>query len=82
MRPSKIASLRLQACGTKVSPLPGTRMIAAVIGSSTPRRCASWIGTRSGSGLFGGSAMYSFTVPDASCIRTSSYFWVVAMLDE
>ncbi len=48
MRPSKIESVRWQACGANGSPLPGTRISDAVIGSVTPRRCASVSGTRSG----------------------------------
>ena len=46
-------------------PLPGTRSSEAVIGSATPRRCASVSGTRSGLGMFGGSATYSLTAPPA-----------------
>ena len=48
MRPSKIASVRWQASGDSGLPLPGVRISDAVIGSSTPVRCASVIGTRSG----------------------------------
>ena len=56
MRPSNTGSVRWQASGTNVSPLPATRISDAVIGSSTPLRLASVSGTRSGLGIVGGSA--------------------------
>src|SRR3954453_23785676 len=70
--PSKIASLRLQASGVSTSPLPATGMMAALIGSETPLRCASVTGTRSGDGGVGGSTDTSFTVPARRVMRTSS----------
>ncbi len=80
-RPSKIASLRLQASGVRTSPLPATGMSAALIGSVTPLRCASVTGTRSGEGCSGGSADTSFTVPARKVMRTSSARLSLVVLD-
>ena len=52
-----------------------------VIGSMTPRRCASVSGTRFGVGGIFGSAANSRTAPPLIVIRTSSYFRSVKMLD-
>ena len=81
MRPSKIDSLRGQASGVNRLPVPGTRNSDALIGSTTPRRCASVSGTRFGIGSAAGSATNSRTTPPLIAIRTSSYFLSVKMLD-
>ena len=56
-------------------------MMAAVIGSVTPLRCASVTGTRSGEGSIGGSADTSFTVPARNVMRTSSARLSLMLLD-
>ena len=49
--------------------MPGTRSIDPVIGSNTPRRCASVTGIRSGSTGGSGSMANSRTLPLASAMR-------------
>ena len=72
MRPSNTGTVRRHASGETGSPLPETRIRAALMGSVTPRRCASVRGTRSGFGVVGGSTTSSLTVPALSTIRSSS----------
>ena len=71
----------MQASGASTSPLPATGMIAALIGSITPLRCASVTGTRSGEGSSGGSADTSFTAPARRVMRTSSALLSEVVLD-
>src|SRR6266849_1938655 len=78
MRPSKIAAPVWQASGLSGSALPGTRSIEAVIGSYTPRRCASVTGMRSASTGGCGSMPNSFTLPLANVMwMVSDFFDVV-----
>ena len=69
-----------QASGDSTSPLPGTRSIEPVMGSSTPLRCASVTTMRSGSTGGTGSIEKSFTSPLASTRRMVSDFFDVVVV--
>ncbi len=73
--------MRWQASGDSGSPLPGTRISEAVIGSRMPCWCASVIGTRSGSVSSGGSSLESLTSPLSTVRRISSVFLLVMMVE-
>ena len=60
--------------------MPDTRRNDAVIGSNTPRRCASVTGMRSSSGGGAGSIEDSLTLPPASVIRIVSVFFALVVL--
>ena len=69
-----------QESGDSSSPLPATRSIEPVMGSSTLLRCASVTTTRSGSTGGTGSIEKSFTVPLASTMRMVSDFFCVVVV--
>ena len=66
-----------QASGPSNSPVPGTRTIELVIGSTTPFLCASVTAMRSASTGGSGSMANSLTLPFASEIRMVSDFFDV-----
>jgi hypothetical protein len=82
MRPSKIGAPVRQTSGLSGSTPAGARSIDPVIGSNTPRRCASVIGSRSGSTGGAGSMPYSLTLPFDSTMRMASVFFDVVVLAE
>src|SRR5262245_10904427 len=61
-------------------PLPGTRINDAVIGSFTPRRCASVTGTRSVLGGGSGTTENSFASPETIFTLNSSLDLLALML--
>src|SRR5579871_3611177 len=81
IRPSNTGRLRRHASGATGSPLPETRMSAALIGSTMPRRWASVRGTRSGWGVIGGSTAKSLTFPAFITILSSSTRLSFLMVD-
>jgi hypothetical protein len=68
--PSKTGIVRLQFSGDIRSPRASAGMMTALTGSTTPRLCASFTGTRSGFSSTGGVMSTAATLPPASPMRT------------